>query len=192
MAVLKTDADGGEPGGKVLCRGVDFIKACTTPSERADDFVHQDSARETPAHRSEALHNYARRGNLPAAHNLALAPAHRDVVSNNNKLHPVRLVGMEGRVLFFCQTKVENITGVVPNSHTPGVKVGHLKLRIRHLLDDDHGSAGCPSAPCQSERAACSPCVAFDEIDTAPDLCGIRGRKDATTDGGCTTIALIR
>jgi hypothetical protein len=50
----------------------------------------------------------------PPSNNVPLSPADSNVVTNDNKLHFVCLVWMLSSELFFCQTKVEDISGVIP------------------------------------------------------------------------------
>ena len=77
--------------------------------------------------------------NIPAAHDLSLCPTHGHIVAHDNELHIACLARVLSGVLFFCQTKIQNISRVVSglrfsNEGPRGSVGGRIYLTIMTVL----------------------------------------------------------
>jgi len=117
MTMLEADSYGSEVLGDRFGHDVDFVEGCSLPRQGTGDFVNKNRASKTAI----CLKTSRLRGGkwyvrncLPPSDKTPLGPTDGDVVTNDKELDFVCPAWVPGSESFFRQTKVEDISGVVP------------------------------------------------------------------------------
>lgn len=118
MTMLKADSDGTEVLGNRFCYDINFAEGCASSRQGTSDFVDKNRASKTTGCRKKSTlgrHIMWRDcGYSPPSNYAPLSPADGNIVTNDKKLDFICLVWVLSSELFFCQTKVEDISGVIP------------------------------------------------------------------------------
>ena len=107
-------------------------------------------------------------GCAPAADNLSLVPAYCDVVADDDELDLIRLARVQRSVLFLCETKVQDIAGVVPDRLGSADQPGWEAI-LTHL------TMMTVPASLSTRLIPRSTCAGFGEAKTLPHTAARKG-----------------
>lgn len=95
---------------------INLIKTAASVCQGTSNLIYKHGTGQASVYRVSFNCRYWYRGSLPSTDYFSLGPANSNIIANHNELDMVCLFGMERSVLLLCQTKVENIAGVIPDS----------------------------------------------------------------------------
>ena len=114
MRMTKADTN----GRYMICNpgrsGVYLIQGSTSMRQRACYLVHQDRSSQTTEYVFRAHVDLKKELHVPPSNQFPLLFPDCDIIANNDKFYLICLVRMKSSVLFFRQTKVEDISSVIP------------------------------------------------------------------------------
>ncbi len=119
MTMVKTNTNGSQARSDIFSNVVYFVKRCSLSRQCTSNLVHKHSTRQASA-----------------PDDFALSAADGDVIAHDDEPNLVGFVWVYGSVLFCCETKVQDISGVVSSS----TSAYEGRFRQSCLLYDDHSS----------------------------------------------------
>ena len=115
---------------------------------------------------------------MPPADNLSLLSSDSNVVADDEEFDAIGLVGVEGCVLLFGESKVEDIAGIVPCEVSGGS--GNRPMGL--LYDDDRAGERLNGG---EGRRRGVPGIVGDQVDGPTDLARTWRGKHVSANGSC-------